>query len=334
MKRPHLTFFCELDAKEIKELFSDELITQKLKAMDASLSLGILDFSSERVDVVRRLNKAGVPVIAWLLLPKEQGYWLNLDNAPQAATYYGRFKAWSAKHKLQWHGIGLDIEPDIRVMQQFIKDRSSGVEQILKKLFIPGHSQKAEYDYRALVTLMRGDGFFVESYQMPFIVDERKAGSRVLHNGVGLIDLPVDREVLMLYSSLDRTNGLGALLNYARDARAVALGSTGGGVKIEGVSETQPLYWQELKRDMLLAYQYVDWIYIFSLEGCVRQGFLDVIADFDWDQPVSLPIDEGEKVGGFRQLAQALLWITARPWWVWLTLFGSLWIITRRRKNK
>jgi len=40
---------------------------------------------------VRRLNAAGVPVVAWLLLPKEQGYWFNAENSGYALDRYEHF---------------------------------------------------------------------------------------------------------------------------------------------------------------------------------------------------------------------------------------------------
>ena len=58
----------------------------------------LVDLSPERAEVVRRLNAAGVPVIAWQLLPEEQGYWYNMSNAPSAAARYSAFRAWTAEH--------------------------------------------------------------------------------------------------------------------------------------------------------------------------------------------------------------------------------------------
>jgi len=40
--------------------------------------------------------------------------------------------------------------------------------------------------------------------------------------------------------------------------------------------------WEELSRDLLLASGVTRDIFVFSLEGCVRQGFLERLLDFDW----------------------------------------------------
>ena len=79
--KPRLTFFCELEADALETLFADSSVIDNLVTLEASVSLGILDLSPGRAAVVRRLNEAGIPVIAWQLLPKEQGYWFNLGNA-------------------------------------------------------------------------------------------------------------------------------------------------------------------------------------------------------------------------------------------------------------
>ena len=61
--------------------------------------------------------------------------------------------------------------------------------------------QKARAIYRALTEEIRADGYSVDAYHLPPLADERLAGSTILARLFGLIDVPVDREVLMLYSS-------------------------------------------------------------------------------------------------------------------------------------
>ena len=80
MTHPELTFFTELSPGDLTELFKGRFVIDDLQALDAALSLAIIDFSEERAAVVKRLNEAGVPVIAWLLLPEEEGYWFNASK--------------------------------------------------------------------------------------------------------------------------------------------------------------------------------------------------------------------------------------------------------------
>jgi hypothetical protein len=50
--------------------------------------------------------------------------------------------------------------------------------------------RRAQALYYALVTQMRTDGYRVESHQLPFIVDERPAGSTRLQRVFGVVGLP------------------------------------------------------------------------------------------------------------------------------------------------
>jgi len=332
--QPQLTFFCELEADALQALFANPSIIDDLTALKASVSLGILDLSPERAAVVRRLNEAGIPVIAWQLLPQEQGYWFNLGNAPQAAARYADFGAWTAKHGLQWAGVGVDIEPDIHEIQQLLGDKERLLPTLLRRAFDNERLRRAQVAYSALVTQMRTDGYRVDSYQFPFIVDERKAGSTLLQRVAGLADVPADREVLMLYTSFLRPRGPGVLWSYAPDAQSVGVGSTGGGVEVGGIGDIPPLNWDEFSQDLRLARCWSDDIHVFSLEGCVRQGFLAWLKTFDWAQPITPPLATARQVERVRKALRVVLWASAHPFVVLGGLIGALWLLSRLRSTR
>lgn len=334
MEQPQLTFFCELDSDALEALFADSSVIDDLTALKASVSLGILDLSPERAAVVRHLNRIGVPVIVWQLLPKEEGYWFNLDNAPQAANRYAEFKTWTAEHGLGWAGLGIDIEPDIREMQLLLRGRRRLLPTLLGRVFDSQRLHHAQAAYGALVAQMRADGYRVASYEFPFIVDERKAGSTLLQRIAGLVDVSTDREVLMLYSSFLRPHGPGILWSYAPEAGSVGVGSTGGGVELEGHGEIPPLDWDEFARDLCLARSWSNDIHVFSLEGCVGQGFLARLKKFDWGQPVARPTDAARQVDGVRKVLRAVLWASAHPLVVVGGLLGAWWLLSRLRRSR
>ena len=319
MAFPRLTFFCELTPEPLQALFGKRLINDLLK-LQANLSLGIIDLSPERAEVVQRLNQAGVPVVAWLLLPKDEGYWFNLDNAPQAAARYAAFTAWTAENDLHWDGIGLDIEPDIGEITQFAKGDLSLLPRVVWRLFSRRRLKEGRARYQELIAQIHADGYQVESYQFPVIADERLAHSTLLQRGVGLVDLKAvsgtaaDREVWMLYTSFVRANGAGLLASYAAESQALALGSTGGGVDSE-FGQFTPLTWEELERDLRLAWYYCSDLYIFSLEGCVQQDFMPRLKNFVWDYPMLIPEQGLVKANGLRGALQTGLWI-ARNFWL------------------
>jgi hypothetical protein len=332
MSLPNLTFFCELEPDPLLELFSKPEVMQQLKALKADISLGLLDLSAERAQVVRKLNEEGIPVTAWLLLPVEQGYWFNLDNARMAINRYRAFKSWSAENDLHWKHIGLDIEPDIRLIQETLRNGLTGAQKLLTKIFNGSPVRKAISDYRSLISEIRLDGYYIESYQLPFIVDERKANSIVLQRLAGLVDLEVDREVLMLYTSFLRPYGVGLLWEYAREGGGVGVGNTGGGVKMEDFQEPQYLQWAELQRDLLLSRHHTENIYVFSLEGCVMHGFMEKLVHFDWSQDESIPVHQARQVARVRQLAHGMLWAISHPILVLAASVGVFWLFRKMRK--
>jgi len=95
------------------------------------------------------------------------------------------------------------------------------------------------------------------------------------------------------------------------------------------------LTWEEFSTDLRLARRSGKPIYVFSLEGCVRQGFLARLITFDWQAEVNVPgtalISAGR--GGLR----GLLWLLERPA-VMLTglagVIGAVLVIKSRGKSK
>jgi len=306
--RPRLTFFCELEKAELVSLFASGKLLDDLKELGAGISLGLLDLSPERASVVRRLNQAGIPTIAWLLLPKEQGYWFNLDNAPQAVARYQAFRTWTAEEGLRWEGVGLDIEPDIRLMEALFRRQFAMIPRLSSRALRTMRLRQGKKIYWQLAEQIRADGYRLESYQFPLILDERLAHSSVLQRLTGIVDIPAEREVFMLYTSLLRPNGLGALWSYGPEIKAVALGITGGGVDLGGWNRP-PLNWDELARDLCHAWRWSDTLYIFSLEGCLRQGFLEQLQNFDWDRPIMEPVTSLRRVDAWRATLQSSLWL-------------------------
>jgi len=321
MPRPDLTFFTELDSEALSTLFEDKTILEKLLTLEASLSLGILDLSEQRAEVVKRLNAAGIPVIGWLLLPEEDGYWFNIDNYEKAAARYISFKAWTRKHNLQWAGVGLDIEMNINDLRQVMARHQADkfVATLFQRYLNKNRVTRARRVYQALVNVIRSDGYPVESYHLPIIEEERHGRSTVLQRTLGLVDVQADREVLMLYSSFLRPDGAAVLWSYAPNADSIGVGNTGGGVDVEGVIDLEPLSWEEFSRDLRLCVMRNKPVHIFCLEGCVAQGFLSKLEDFDWDKPVPIP-ERVNKVKMLRTGGAALLWLLERPWVILLTL--------------
>ncbi|QDE68229.1 hypothetical protein BHS09_15275 [Myxococcus xanthus] len=306
--KPHmLTFFCELEAEPLRELFATPGVEEDLVALDAGVSLGLLDLGPERAQVVQRLNRMGIPVTAWLLLPTDEGYWFHAGNVAQATARYEAFQAWTAEHHLTWEGVGLDIEPDIRELRRWMEGGWRQLGEILPRL-VQGHRiRDARAGYARLMERIRADGYRVDAYQFPIIVDERESRSTLVQRLAGVLDLPADREVLMLYTSFLRPHGPSVLWSYGPGSQSLAVGVTGGGVELPGAFAARPLDWTEFSRDLRLAVRWTHDLHVFSLEGCVQQGFLNRLRTFDWDAPVTPPATAARHVDTVRRAARLLL---------------------------
>jgi hypothetical protein len=201
---------------------------------------------------------------------------------------------------------------------------------LLKRVLDMERLRRAQASYSALVAEMHADGYRVDGYYIPYLMDERLAGSTMVQRLAGLVDIPVDREVWMLYTSLFRPYGPGILCSYAANTRAVGVGVTGGGVQL--TIQIPPLTWDELSRDLLLARQHVNDIHIFSLEGCVQQGFLSRLKAFDWDRQVAPPRSLVSGVQAARTALRAALWLTAHPWLILASIVAASRVFGRRRR--
>jgi hypothetical protein len=303
--RPKLTFFVEVETEPLEELFGHPEVVPFLAAEGCAISMGLLDLSSRRAAVVRRLESSGIPVTGWLLLDVEDGYWLNADNADRARQRWAETDAWARREGLSLPRIGLDVEFPRTESEGAIRDRRRAFLSMLRRRRPREQVQEAERAYGELVGEIRQSGRSVEVYQFPYLLDERVARSTLLRRALGIVDVAVEAEVYMLYSSyLGRA---GSRVYYA-DAPCIALGVTGGGVNARNPDARRRfLSWERLEEELRDASAHARDVYVFSLEGCVEQSMLTRIAEIDWSRPVpALPPEEERRARRGRRITQWL----------------------------
>jgi len=268
--------------------------------------MGMLDLSAERAAWVRRLEAAGVPVTAWLLLEVVDGYWLNADNAGLAGGRWHEIREWAEREGLRLHRIGLDIEFPRSESKGVLRDRRTALIDMFRRRRPRAQVERAEREYAALVAEVRATGRTVESYHFPQLLDERAAGTTLLRRALGLVDVAVDAEVFMLYATYLGTAGARA---YFRDAPCIALGVTGGGVhQDEPEARRHHLTWEELEPELRAAAAHTGEVYVFSLEGCVENGWLPRIGAVRWGEPApALPPAEVRRAARSRALTRWVL---------------------------
>lgn len=290
MRPQRLSFFNEQDPPGLTALSSGRATLAHLVTLGARVTLGLRDLSVERALAVQRLSGAGVPIDAWLLLPKERGYFATYDNAEFVEARVEEVLRWIDTHQLPIASLGFDFEPDLRELDGLFVSPARTLGSWAMRSFDRVRRERALERYAALISRLQQRGLRVEAYQFPLLLEDRAAGSRFFQRFTSALDVPVQREVVMAYTSLLGPLGPGLLERWSQAAPAIAVGSTGG-----GVDPLPKLSWDEFARDLRLATRTCRDVSVFSLEGCVQHGWLERLVDFDWDAAVQLPA--GQRVG-------------------------------------
>ena len=332
--RPRLVFACELAAPRLQSLFADPAVISDLQELRAGVSLALIDLTPERAEVVRRLNQAGIPAIAWMALPREQGYYLNAGNAPQAEARFAAFQQWTAQYDLRWAAIGLDIEPNI---QDFAAlgggSRWRLFPTLAARYFDRARVARARLAYSQLIRRMQSQGYAVQTYQFPFMADERRVHSTLLERLFGLVDVRGNDEVLMIYTSFNHAAGSAVVWKYGPDAQTIVVGVTSGDPA--GNPKFAPLNWVELSDDLIVASHFTPAVGVYSLEGCVQKGFLARLKTMDWNRQVSISAASLARAARFRFLVQAALWTGSRLAWLLAAVAAAaVWFVRARRARR
>ena len=335
--RPELIFACDRSTAELNDLFTPELIAD-LQQLKAGIALSTEDLSPERAQIVRRLNEAGIPMTAWIALPKSQGYYVNAGNAAQTAAWFDQFDQWTVANDLHWQAVGLDIEPMLSEYGALTSHKVQLLSLMLHRTFDSGRVRRAREQYAAFIARMRARGYFVQTYQLEFIADERKAHTTLLERLFGIVDIRGNEEVLMLYTSFNHEVGAGIIWQYGPGSQTIAVGSTASSGDPKMDAKFPPLNWNEFSRDLIVARHFSKRVGVYSLEGCVRQGFIPRLKTIDWNQQVVIPEKSVGKAAGFRKFVFAVLWVGSHIIYLGVAFVLALtWLVRmflRRRRRK
>ena len=330
-----MVFATEGSTEELRALVAKPEVIAELQEMHAGIAVGTAEMGSERAEIIQKLNEAGIPVTAWLTLPKEQGYYINASNAADTASRFALFEKWSTEYQLHWAGVGLDIEPNIQEFASFLKGNRLGLAWMLfKRYFESGRVKQARAEYAVLIRRMQADGYSVQTCQFPFLADERKERTTVLERLFGIVELRGNVQVLMVYTSFHPSLDSAMIWAYGPEAQAIAVGVTNG---VAGPG-FRPLDWDELSRDMIVASHYTRTIGVYNLEGCVAKGFLPQIPKLNWNEAVTIPTAAAQEALVIRSRVQTVLWVVAHAlYFVVAFLIGiacATWWWRRHHKSK
>lgn len=322
---PQLYFACcngEMAATQA--LFADGRVIASLQRLNAGVAVATDDLTPARAQIVQRLNGAGIPVVAWFVVPGEQGYYLNSGNAPQAAAHFTAFQQWTAHYRLRWSAIGLDIEPDIRLFEDLEHHRMRLASSFLVRYFEFAKMRRARDAYRALIRRMQSQGYIVQTYQLPLIAAERNAHVTFLERLLGIVDVRGNEEVVMIYTSYNKSIGPAIIWTLGPDAQTIAIGTTVGGEKA--------LDWSEFSSDLIVAAHFSKTVGVFNLEGSVQRDYLSRLETMDWRQSVSISAQSLARARRLRMFAFLVLWLgELAPFAVAAMVLALAWAVHRIR---
>ena len=327
-KKPVISFFNEMNSRDLAIMFEDTTIIETLKKMNAEVRMGLVDLTYDRAEVVKKLNAAGIPVVAWLLLPEDEGYWFNSSNGLLAIKRYRDMKQWAEFNELEFKAIGIDLELDINDGKLIQQNPWNILWMVPPRLYDKSEIEKGRREYAQLIETMQQDGYVVESYYASFIKDETKIGNTAIQQATKFLDIKTDKEIPMLYSSFfGNPDGYYKVYGEDMGLKAVGVGSTGG-----GVDTTLPtLSYEQLVHDISMASKFADEVHVFSLEGCVKKGYLMKLADQQFNDKLDFnqeQIQAVQKIQKFVKLvSNALSYPTIFFLSIMLVVTGIFWLI-------
>jgi hypothetical protein len=305
---PQLMFACcDHGVSEMQSVLTNANVIENLKSLHAGLAVAIVDFTPDRAQLVRRLNQDGIPVIASLAMPPEQGSYFNAENAPEAPARFAAFDVWSREQGLRWDGVGLDIEPNFAELGSLHGHWWRLFTTFLRRAVDFQRMRYAQRVYSALIANIRSRGYFVLTYQLPYLPVERKAHSSLLDRMLGTVDVRGDQEVLMLYTSYTGHIGAAIIWKLGPDAQSIAICCTNG----DPAANPAVLDWSRFSRDLIVASHFSHVVGVYNLEGCVHQGFLPRLETMNWNQSVTIPAIAIRSANQHLRMLRLVLWFSS-----------------------
>lgn len=311
MTQQHIvTYIYDMPAHTMPDFWSEAVYTH-LSIHQMRVCMAIRDTSDMRASVVRQLNRRRIPVVAWIV-PDEHATMRDyrMHDAESVHTRYTQLQQWSVSQGLRWEAIGIDVEPDVRDTVRFGDDPKVDYQTLIQRFGNRWHIEDATNAYKSVMAQIHADGHISESYEVPFVRDDRVSRSTVARRLLGLPDLAAHQTVVRLCSSAARPYGPGLIATYAPEYTAVIIGNVD-----DGHQANHPLSLAELMRDVAhVAACGVKHIYINEMAHIFTQGWHEHIAQPTWlRQPLPVADETHRQVARMRAGVRALLWAGARP---------------------
>lgn len=162
---------------------------------------------SDAVALVRKANSLGVPVIGWIVVPPEQGYWAYQGNAQVTFEAVKAWTAWKTTRHLRFEAVALDQEFSSQNLRAYVAALTGQDPEKLSSWMRgnvdPPAQCAALRTYRDLISWAHRAGVRVDAAEAPMVVDDLADGKLALQNALQIAGSSpgYDRLYLMAYRS-------------------------------------------------------------------------------------------------------------------------------------
>jgi hypothetical protein len=202
----------------------------------------------DALKIIRKANRLGVPVWAWVLIPYSDGYWAWEGAAAEQFAATKSLLSWARKKHVRLGGVALDPEPPVRTPFETAAAILGGgdgatLSTLFQQSIDPAGQCAAWRGYAHIVRWAKRHRVKIAAAPAPAALDDLKDGKLALQDATGFIlpQAPWDELYFQAYRSVfayhwGRDPGSGVVSSYLRSARRefgragqISLGSAGRG---------------------------------------------------------------------------------------------------------
>lgn len=161
---------------------------------------------NDAVALVRKANALGIPVISWIVIPFDQGYWAYQGNAQANFDAVKAWAGWKRANRLRFESVVLDQEFSWQNLKAYVplaKSRDpQGLSAWMAGNIDPEAQCAALRTYRDLISWAHQEGIRADAAVAPMVADDLADGDMALQNALQISATSrYDRMYLMTYRS-------------------------------------------------------------------------------------------------------------------------------------
>lgn len=169
---------------EVLKKILDEEVCDLLQINHHGLCLASYDIDEPTAKVIREINKnyPKLPIVMWVVLPEEDGYYISEKNIDKAKKFTQKLENWINNYSLEVTGFGFDIEPPLEVIKEMQKNLALGLikrksdiltNKIKRSINVLANKENPQAFSQAindLITDIKHKGISTEAYVPPSIL--------------------------------------------------------------------------------------------------------------------------------------------------------------------